>query len=101
MYEKGPPSLRIYGIIICYATSVAKQVFTFPCVMFGLLPPAAEFQFLPHQQNNSPTATSQHRDRWSNMSTNARNNKNGKKMNILANLANVAKMTILPQSPIV
>ena len=33
------------------------------------------------------------------MSRNARNNKNGKKENIIANLANVAKMTILPESP--
>ena len=33
------------------------------------------------------------------MSRNARNNKNGKKENIMANLANMAKMTILPQSP--
>ena len=33
------------------------------------------------------------------MSRNARNNKNGKKDNIMANLANMAKMTILPESP--
>ena len=33
------------------------------------------------------------------MSRNARNNKNGKKENIMANLANMAKMTILPESP--
>ena len=33
------------------------------------------------------------------MSRNAHNNKNGKKENMLANLANMAKMTILPQSP--
>ena len=33
------------------------------------------------------------------MSRNAHNNKNGKKKNMLANLANMAKMTILPQSP--
>ena len=32
------------------------------------------------------------------MSRNAHNNKNGKKENMLANLANMAKMTILPQS---
>ena len=34
-----------------------------------------------------------------NMSRNAHNNKNGKKENLLANLANMVKMTILPQSP--
>ena len=33
------------------------------------------------------------------MSRNAHNNKNGKKENIMANLANMAKMTILPESP--
>ena len=33
------------------------------------------------------------------MSRNARNNKNGKKENIMANLTNMAKMTILPESP--
>ena len=33
------------------------------------------------------------------MSRNAHNNKNGKKENILANLANMAKMPILPESP--
>ena len=34
------------------------------------------------------------------MSRNAGNNKNGEKENIMANLANMAKMTILPESPI-
>ena len=33
------------------------------------------------------------------MSRNERNNKNGKKENIMANLANMAKITILPESP--
>ena len=33
------------------------------------------------------------------MSRNARNHKNGKKENIMANLENKAKKTILPESP--
>ena len=52
-----------------------------------------ELKTVDHQFPPSVKATS------GDMSRNARNNKNGKKENIMANLANMAKMTILPESP--